>query len=85
MEEFLGSENGFDRGFMNLFTVPQLWKKIPLLGKIPLAGFQTNEERGMALYRADRNARAWAEAMGLLTPAERAAVATPTGSAPPRE
>ena len=82
MQEFLGPEDGFDRGFLNLFTVAGLWKKIPLLGQIPLAGFMTNEERAMAMYRADREAKAWAEAMSLLTPAERAGIATPTGSAP---
>ena len=85
MLEFLGPEDGFDRGFLNLFTVAGLWKKIPVLGQIPLAGFMTNEERAMAMYRADREAKAWAEAMSLLTPAERAGIATPTGSAPPKK
>ena len=85
MQEFLGPEDGFDRGFLNLFTVAGLWKKIPILGVIPLAGFVTNEDRAMAMYRADREAKAWAEAMSLLTPAERAAISRPTGSAPPKK
>jgi hypothetical protein len=84
MREFLGPEDGFDRGFLNVITVPQLWKMIPLLGKIPLAGFMTNEERAMGMYRADREAKAWAESMSLLTPRERAAISRPTGSAPPK-
>ena len=84
MREFLGPEDGFDRGFLNLITVPQLWKKIPILGQIPLAGFWTNEERAMGMYRADREAKAWAESMSLLTPRERAAISKPTGSAPPK-
>jgi hypothetical protein len=82
MQEFLGPEDGFDRGFLNLFTVADLWKKIPLLGKFPLAVFETNEERAMRMYRADREAKAWAEAMSLLSPMQRAGIATPTGSAP---
>lgn len=83
MQEFLGDERGFDRGFLNLFTVPQLWSKIPILGQIPFGlGFETNEQRAMRMYRADREAKAWAEAMGLLTPAERKAIQSPTGAAP---
>jgi hypothetical protein len=82
MQEFLGDERGFDRGFLNLFNLASLWKKVPVLGQIPLPGFQTNEDRAMGMYRADRNAKAWAEATGLLTPAERKAIASPTGAAP---
>ncbi len=84
MREFIGPEDGIDRGVLNLITVPQLWKKIPFLGTIPLAVFMTNEERGMAMYRADRESKAWAESMSLLTPRERAAISRPTGSAPPK-
>jgi hypothetical protein len=82
MQEFLGDERGFDRGFLNLFNLASLWKSVPLLGQIPLPGFQTNEDRAMGMYRADRNAKAWTEAMGLLTPAQRKAIASPTGAAP---
>ena len=82
MNEFLGPADGFDRGFLNLFTVADLWRRIPFLGRIPLAGFETNEQRAMRMYRADREAKAWAEMMSLLTPRERAGVMAPTGAAP---
>jgi hypothetical protein len=59
MEKYIGPENGLDRGFLNLFTVVGLWKKIPLLGRFPLLGFQTNEERGFALQRAAMKAEEW--------------------------
>lgn len=51
MERYIGPEDGFDRGFLNLINLASLWKKVPVLGKVPLAGFMTNEERGLMLYR----------------------------------
>jgi hypothetical protein len=81
MSEFLGDETGLNRA-LNMFSIASAWKKVPVLGGFVLKDFETNQDRAMRLYRADREAKAWAEAMGLLTPAERAAVASPTGSAP---
>ena len=85
MKEFIGPEDGFDRGFLNLFTVPQFWKKIPLLGKIPLKVWETNEERAMRMYRADREAKAWAEAWGMLALGEKLKAAGPAPSASPEK
>ena len=51
MDKYLGPENGFDRGVLNLFTFPQLWRKIPLLGQIlpcPIPSV-TNEERAKSV------------------------------------
>ncbi len=59
MDKYLGSTDGWDRGFLNAYTLPELWSKVPLLGMIPFAGppgTVTNEERALRLYRADRRA-----------------------------
>ncbi|MEO5959992.1 MAG: hypothetical protein ABIZ49_10380 [Opitutaceae bacterium] len=50
MEHYLGPENGFDRGFLNLFTSAQ----IPIFA---LFGSVSNEARAMALYREEENRR----------------------------
>lgn len=65
MEHFLGDERGIDRGFLNLITVPMLWKKIPILGRFPLVGFATNEERALVLYKADLQRRKMENLAGL--------------------
>jgi hypothetical protein len=49
MDRYLGPADGFDRGVLNRFTLPQLWKKIPILGWLPFVGTpaeMSNEERG---------------------------------------
>jgi hypothetical protein len=51
MDTYIGPENGLDRGFLNLFTVADLWHHLPILGHYELAGFETNEERGLRLYK----------------------------------
>jgi hypothetical protein len=78
MQEFLGDEQGLDRA-LNTLTVAHLWKKIPVLGRFPF-NFVTNEERAMALYRADREAKKWAELGSLLSPELR----TEAQKSPPR-
>src|SRR5205809_6274958 len=50
MEQYLGPEDGFDRGFLNLFTS----KQIPLLR---LIGSVSNEDRAMARYEEDERLR----------------------------
>jgi hypothetical protein len=70
MQEFLGDEQGLDRT-LNTLTLAHLWKKIPVLGRFPFS-FVTNEERAMYLYRADREAKKWAELGSLLAPELRA-------------
>ncbi|MEO7347413.1 MAG: hypothetical protein ABIZ49_10375 [Opitutaceae bacterium] len=67
MEKYLGPENSLDR-VLNLFTVAGLWKKIPVLGRFPLMGFATNEERGLALQRAAMAAERWEDLAGLMSP-----------------
>lgn len=83
MQEFLGDEQGLDRA-LNTLTLAHLWKKIPVLGRFPF-NFVTNEERAMMLYRADREAKKWAELGSFLTPEEKAAIRRPTGSAPQKK
>lgn len=69
MNEFIGAENGFDRGFLNLITIPALWEKIPILGRIPMAGpWETNEQRAMRLYRDDRGRKMKEELESLMSP-----------------
>lgn len=46
MEEYLGPEDGFDRGFLNLFTS----ERVPILA---LFGSVSNEARAMARHRED--------------------------------
>ena len=50
MEHYLGPENGFDRGFLNLITSEQ----IPLLR---LFGSMSNEARALGMYREDERRR----------------------------
>jgi hypothetical protein len=51
MNRYIGPYDGLDRGVLNLFTIKALWNKIPVLGRYDLMGFQTNEERGLRLYK----------------------------------
>ena len=53
MDQYLGPRNGFDRGVLNAVTIAQIWKKIPVLGSISPAPFNsiTNEERATIHYR----------------------------------
>ena len=46
MDQYLGKKDGFDRGFLNWVTGPQLWQQIPLLKYLacPIPGI-INEER----------------------------------------
>lgn len=54
MNRYLGSKDGLDRGFLNRFTIPELWKKIPILGRLlPAPIGVTNEDRAMQLYHED--------------------------------
>jgi hypothetical protein len=74
MNKYLGDERGFDRGFLNLFNVATLWKKVPLLGKVPIPGFLgfiTNEERALQMYYEDRKRQRWSDALEFVSPAER--------------
>lgn len=69
MQRYLGNEDGLDRGVLNLFTVKSLWKKLPVLGRYPLLGFATNEERAIAIYRAEKQAEEMETMRSLLSPA----------------
>ena len=40
MDEYLGDRHGLDRGVLNRYTLPELWRKIPVLGVLPFAGTQ---------------------------------------------
>jgi hypothetical protein len=53
---YMGDSDGLDRAVLNRFTLQQLWKKIPILGRLPFVGTpaaMTNEER--AFDRAGYN------------------------------
>jgi hypothetical protein len=53
---YMGDSDGLDRGFLNRFTLQQLWKMIPILGRLPFVGtpgHMTNEQR--AFDRAGAN------------------------------
>lgn len=80
MQRYLGDEDGLDRGVLNLFTVKSLWKKLPVLGRYPLVGFSTNEERAMAIYRDEKAKEESAKLEGLYAPEGRA---PPAKGAPP--
>lgn len=49
MPQYLGDPDGLDRGFLNRFTIEDLWRQVPLLGRFPLAGSMTNEDRALML------------------------------------
>ncbi|HKB90900.1 MAG TPA: hypothetical protein VKC60_10335 [Opitutaceae bacterium] len=55
MKQYLGTSNGFDRGVLNRFTLTQLWREIPVFGRIPFVPFGSvsNEDRAMALRGED--------------------------------
>lgn len=71
MQRYLGEEDGIDRGFLNLFTVKSLWKKIPVLGGYQLEGFATNEERAMEIYRIEKKKEEAEKYRGLMSPSLR--------------
>lgn len=52
MEEYLGDPDGLDRGFLNRFTIQQLWAHIPVLGYFPFVGSQSNEDRALSIAAA---------------------------------
>ncbi len=60
MEKYLGPEDGFDRGFLNLITA----KQFPLLA---LFGSVSNEARAMGRYREDERLRLKADLLELAT------------------
>ena len=67
MNRYLGPADGFDRGFLNLFTIAQLWQKIPLIGRFVPAPFGsvTNEQRAMMMYYEDERLRKMNDLMDL--------------------
>ena len=78
MNRYLGPENGFDRGFLNLFTIAQFWQKIPWIGRFIPAPFGsiTNEQRAMMFYAGDERSRKMSDLLDL------AALARTPGGAP---
>ncbi len=69
MNRYIGLVDGLDRGWLNRFTIKSVWNKIPVLGKFPLLGFETNEERGLRLYREEKMKEEWEGLTSLLSPA----------------
>lgn len=82
LEKYYGDESGFHRGLRDFLNLPGYWKKIPVLGAIPL-GFMTSEELALQRYQEERRRERWADMMSLLSPAERARVAHPEQPPPP--
>ncbi len=58
MQRHLGDEQGLERA-LSVLTPVHLWLKIPVLGKFPFRGFQTNEDRAMDLYWKAQKAERW--------------------------
>lgn len=58
MQRHLGDEQGLERA-LSVLTPVHLWRKIPVLGKFPFRGFQTNEDRAMDLYWKAQMAERW--------------------------
>ena len=55
MEHNIGGIDELDRGFLNAYTLPELWAKSPILGALPFAGAPgtvTNQERATAALQA---------------------------------
>jgi len=77
MDTYIGPENGLDRGFLNLFTVADLWHHLPILGHYELAGFETNEERGLRLYKEAKRREEMEELSGLTALGQKADSASP--------
>ena len=66
MDHTIGSEDGLDRGFLNLFTIGGMWKKIPVLGSFPFVTSETNRDRGMRLYETAEWKRKMDDLTGLM-------------------
>lgn len=67
MNRYLGPSDGFDRGFLNAFTIADLWRKIPLIGQIlpcPIPSI-SNEDRAMIMYEEDERLRKMKDLMSL--------------------
>jgi hypothetical protein len=79
MNRYIGPYDGLDRGVLNLFTVKSLWKKIPVLGRYELLGFETNEERGLRLYKAAKQQEEFENLYGLLSIGKEEAAASGAG------
>lgn len=58
MQRHLGDEQGLERA-LSVLTPVHLGRKIPVLGKFPFRGFQTNEDRAMDLYWKAQMAARW--------------------------
>ncbi len=57
MEQYLGPENGLDRGFLNAFTIADLWNKIPVLRWAGFASSISNADRAALFYAQDERLR----------------------------
>jgi len=68
MDRYMGSATGLNRGVLNRYTLPNLWKKIPVLGSLPFVGppgTKTNEDRSMDQLLPDELAESTAELASL--------------------
>ncbi|MDB6128755.1 MAG: hypothetical protein JWM35_2651 [Verrucomicrobia bacterium] len=61
-ERYLGPKDGLDRS-LNAVTLTDLWRKIPILGKIPFVPFgsMSNGERAQFLNERIESKRRWTE------------------------
>lgn len=66
MKRYIGPEDGLDRGVLNLFTFAGLLKKVPVLGRFPFVGSETNEDRAVRLHDAAERKRKMEELGGLM-------------------
>jgi len=67
MRQYLGDSDGLFRGYLNAFTLGELWQKIPALGRIPFVPFGSvaNQELALEVYDRVERKRRLQELMGL--------------------
>ncbi len=86
MNTYLGPSDGFDRGFLNAVTLVGLWKKIPVLNRLPIVPFGsiTNEERAREVYDREQQRKAFMELMALDAFAKQAEKSPAPANPPPK-
>ncbi len=87
MNRYLGPSNGFDRAFLNAVTLVDLWKSIPVLGKVPFVPFgsQSNADRALEIYDPIERKRRMQELLGreAMPRDPTPPAATPVSTSPP--
>lgn len=79
VKRYFGPSDGLVRGYLNAFTLAELWQKIPVLGRIPFVPFESmsNEQRTLEVYDRVERKRRLQELLGIEAVARAAEKATP--------